>query len=424
MADFTHIYTLVNDIVSEMTGVSGAKAVDSASFVSLGKTILGDDSYKESFLGAFVNRIGRVVFMTKSYSANVKGIEVDPMRWGYYYGRYKKDIDQAVRNEDFVKSNNPTERPMNPTEYKPSTNIIDKWYSGFGVWEFNDVIYGDQLDTAFTSEVEFDGYVTMVYQSMYNSYELSKEGTANEARNTYMINAKSYQVVNLVDKYNTEVCKFPELEDDNLDPSSIYGESGVSEISTTIEGDAITYSRHTPVNKFTALNDKNFLKWAYTVIKTSMTLMKKPSKQFNDGTVTEWIKDGDMRVDMLTDFAEAFNSQVTAVDFHSEVEGLPDYNEVAYWQTMSPYPLSGDSNHFRHRATVKGYVGTGEEKTEKTINNVVAFIHDASAVAMTSDKPRVVSQYEKLNDRTIISAKGRLSYLCDLSSNGLIFTLN
>lgn len=414
MADFTQIYNLVNDVVGEMTATVPIKAVDSASFVSLGKTILGDDAYKESFLSSFVHKIGKTVYFAKSYSANVKGIEVDTMKWGYYYGRYKKDIDQAVRNEDFARSNNPTERPLNPTEYKPSTNFDDRWYSGFGVWEYNDVIYGDQLDTAFRSEAEFDGYVTMVYTAMHNSYELSKEGTANEARNTYMLNAKPTQEIKLLTIYNEEFTEYPDVIADYQN-----GESDEVTVPGINDGDTETYKRfRKKLTRERALQDPEFLRWAFQKIKTTMKLMEKPSKQFNDGTITEWIQPEDMRVDMITDFAEAFKANITAIDFHSDIESLPEFNEVAFWQR------NGSGDFLITRGDIKGYVGTGEKREQKTIQNIVAFVHDAKAVVMTSDKPRVVSKYEVLNDRTIISAKGRISYLCDISCNGVIFTLN
>lgn len=375
-----NVYTLVNDLMKEVLGTKAIAVHDTSSFISAGKAITGTDDTAliESFYNAFYARIAKLAWVTKRFNPSIDSVMVDASDWGYYYNRYRAEFIDAEENDDFKKSNSPTERPSNPSEYVAKNNIKGKTFYGQATWEYNDVIYDEvQLALAFSSESEFNGFVTLKYTAMYNSYDMALFNTSNLARGKY-IELASPRRVKLITLYNT---------------------------------------LFTPTENVTVANyatNKEFLKWAYQKIKTTLNLMYQPSKLYNDGSVTEWIERGDERFHIITDFAEAFKSTVLATDYHNDLESLPQYNEVAYWVGR------GTTDAFDDRSKVVYKDAEGEDAI---INNIVCVINNKDAVVMSANKKRFVTEYQPLNTRSVIAGKAVIGYLVDNASVGTVFTL-
>ena len=100
MANFTttDVYALMNEVVSQATGRSDLKVVDSSSFVSVGEVTLRTGT--ENTLNALSAVIGRTIFSVRPYKGKLESLRVAQQRWG---GQVRKIInlyDEAEASTD------------------------------------------------------------------------------------------------------------------------------------------------------------------------------------------------------------------------------------------------------------------------------------------------------------------------------------
>ena len=76
------IYEFLSDVYKEVTGQEAGVQEDLKNIVDVGNTVLSSD-YREKYVNAMLNRIGRMVFVDRPYN----GIAPRILREGWEWGR-------------------------------------------------------------------------------------------------------------------------------------------------------------------------------------------------------------------------------------------------------------------------------------------------------------------------------------------------
>lgn len=209
MAKFTttDVYALMNEVVSQATGRTDLKVVDSSSFVSVGEVTLRTGT--ENTLNALSAVIGRTIFSVRPYKGKLESLRVAQQRWG---GQVRKIInlyDEAEASTDHNTDVNATQlNDGNSVDMykirKPKALQLN--FYGTKVLQKHITRFRDQLSIAFSNESEFINFVDSFMIEFSNEIELLNEA---ESRTTLLnfiggISSMGLTEVDLVAEYNNE----------------------------------------------------------------------------------------------------------------------------------------------------------------------------------------------------------------------------
>ena len=92
MSNVKQIYSILNDVAKQTFGTSAISVIDTASFVSLGTTVLKSDTDTENFLNKLTDRISKTVYSVRNYS----GVNKNMLRENFEYGAIVQKIDVSM----------------------------------------------------------------------------------------------------------------------------------------------------------------------------------------------------------------------------------------------------------------------------------------------------------------------------------------
>lgn len=369
------IYTLVNEIFSQMTGRSDIKAVDTASLVSMGKDI-NNLGLNDIWLNTLCRRIGYTIDGYRAYRNMFADLYRTQVEWGAIVQKLTVEMPDALEDKmpdvgqmdgqslDHYIINNP----------KARQKIFDKETP----YSFFITMQTKYLREAFLSEHAMSAFIAQIFGKVQNKIEVVLEDLGRLAINNYMLNADDKQVFNLVTIYN-----------------------GIADPAT-------------PLTAQTALFDEKFLAWATGFINNILVKMRSMSVLFNAEGYQRFTPDADRKLYMLSDFSTQIATTVQYKAFNDAKVDVSGATLVPYWQATK------DTTGANEFATLSKIMGT-----DKTLTNVVAFACDREAVGTFRQEEQVLT--------TPVNARGAYYntfwhenqlWFNDLSENGVIFTLN
>lgn len=199
------VHALMNEIVSEATGRTDLKVVDTSTFVSVGETLLRTG--EEHTLNAISTVISRTIFSVRPYKGKLDSLRVTSERWG---GQVRKIITlytEAEASEDW-NTQIDAERLANGKSVdmfkirKPKAvqlNII-----GTKLLQKHITVFRDQLSQAFKNESEFMRFIDAVMVQFNNEIELLNEAKTRSTLLNFIagISSMGLTEVDLVAEYN------------------------------------------------------------------------------------------------------------------------------------------------------------------------------------------------------------------------------
>lgn len=374
MAKMEQIYGLVNSIAKQVIGSTALTAVDTTSLVSLGETLSLSNSL-DSFYSALADRIGKTIIKSMVYESDDRGIVKNSMTFGAILQKLTVELetDTAVHNQSY----NPTDR--NPYTIEKRNTFTQKMYRKLATWSKEYVVPSYQISTAFTSAESMGSMVNGIYNSIISMIEIEKESLGNLAVCTAMAQNVSENSSPIYRKLKTEY-------------------------------NTITSQQKTAKE---LLLDKDFLRWANREIKLVVDNIKKPSTIYNKGGKVRWVKDDEMSVELLSQFASASATYLESDTFHKELVSLKNFKSIPYWQ--------GSGTSFGYEDCSKILIKNGEENIE--ITDVIANIRSIDSVGVLFDKTRINSLYNQRTDEVIYIPKMERSYMVDTNEVNVVFTL-
>lgn len=374
MSKVEQIYTLVNNVAKQVLGSTTITAVDTSTLVSLGETLTQNNSL-DSFYSVLADRIGKTIIKSAVYESDDRGITKNNMEFGAILQKITVELetDAAVHNQSF----NTTAR--NPYDISRKSTITQKMFRKLSTWSKEYIIPTYQIQTAFTNAESMGSMVNGIYNSIISMIEIEKEALGNLAVCTAIAQNVSTTTSPIYRKLKTEY--------------------------NTLTGQKKTATE--------LLLDKEFLRWANREIKLVVDNVKKPSTIYNKGGKVRWVKDNDMAVELLSQFASASATYLESDTFHKELVALKNFKSIPYWQ--------GSGTSFAYADCSKILLKEGEENIE--ITDVIANIRSTDSVSVLFDKTRINSIYNQRTDEVIYIPKMERSYMVDTNEVNVVFTL-
>ena len=146
----TQIYTILNDIMCEVTGQlvpqADAESVpivqeDLSNIVEIG-TMIFNNNWRDNYVGAMINRIGREVFVDRTYEGYAPTVLRDVWEYGSIMAKTRCKIFDAKANPSWNLESGQT---VNQFEFTPPT-VYEKFFNKKVAW---------QIDCSFFVNVSF-----------------------------------------------------------------------------------------------------------------------------------------------------------------------------------------------------------------------------------------------------------------------------
>lgn len=376
------IYSLMNDVTSEILGKTDLVEEDLSNVVDLGTELLGATDV-DNYVKSLVNHIGKVIFVNRPYTGSVPSVLMDAWEFGSILEKISADIPEASENEDWELTDGTDYSPN--VFYKPVVSA--KFFNKKVTFEVNMSFTEKQVKESFSSATQLNGFLSMLYNSVDKSMTVKIDSlvmrtinnmTAEVLHAEYadgLYAAKStVKAVNLLKLYNDK-------------------------FSASLTAD-------------TAITNPEFIRYASMTMSLYKDRLSKISTLFNVGGKERFTPSDMLHIVMLSDFMSAANSYLQSDTFNDEYTALPNAETVPYWQASGEdYSFSSVS-----KINVKSSGGSTVE-----LGGILAVMFDTDSLGVTNLDRRVTTNYNAKAEFFNNFYKFDAGYFNDLNENFVVF---
>lgn len=343
------IHEIMNTVTSEILGKSDIVAEDLSNIVDVGTELLSNTSV-DNYVKKLVDRIGKVIFVSRPYSGNVPSVLMDSWDFGSVVQKISAEMPEATENESW--------NLKNGTEYKQDIfyqpTVTTKFFNNKVTFEIDMSFTEMQIRHSFASAVEINSFLSMLYNAVEKSFTVKVDGLIMRTINnmigeTIHADKTGVKAVNLLKMYNDKFS--PEVE---------------------------------PLTADKALSDREFIRFASLQMALYTDRMSRISTLFNIGGKDRFTSPDMLHVVMLSDFKAAANSYLQSDTFHNEFTKLPNAETVPYWQG------SGTDFSFDKVSAINVNTSSGASVQQ---SGILAVMFDRDAVGVSNLDKRVTTSY-------------------------------
>lgn len=340
------IYEIMNAVTGEVLGKTDLVSEDLSNIVDVGNELLTNTSV-DNYVKKLVDRIGKVIFVSRPYSGNVPSVLMDSWDFGSVVQKISAEMPEATENESW--------KLTHGAEYKQDIfyqpTVTTKFFNNKVTFEIDMSFTEMQVKESFASAVEINSFLSMLYNAVEKSFTVKVDGLIMRTINnmigeTLAVEAENIRAVNLLKLFNDK-------------------------FGTDIKAaDAITH--------------KEFIRFASMTMALYTDRMSRISSLFNIGGKERFTSADMLHVVMLSDFKAAANSYLQSDTFNNEFTKLPQAETVPYWQG------SGTDFSFEKVSAINVKTSTGA-----TVNKsgILAVMFDRDAVGVSNLNKRVTTNY-------------------------------
>lgn len=378
------VSTILNSIQSQITGAAAVDGLDLTGLISLGRSSIASDSFKDKWIGQLVDRIGKTILRT----LKVNVLYPELLRHEYEFGAMIQKIDiqpfDAVDNDEWkIGDNNYT--PAQFAVSKP--NVSQTFFTDANTFKFKVTVPDTQLKTAFTSAESMASFMGAVADTLEKSMIMAVNNMNRTAVNNF-----------IAEKINAA--------------------NGVVDL---LNANAGGYNATLPsADRFTsyaaAVIDPGFQKFASLKIKSFIKYMDEPSTLYNVGNKVRTTTPDDAHILLTTDFISAADVMLNSNVFHNELTKLTGFAEVKAWQGTS------DTAHALPDVTSNSTINvTTSSGATVEQSGIIGAIADKEAI-FTGLMDRYMASDRNNADRYTNVNSGCTGQWCnDLTENGVVF---
>lgn len=379
----SQIYELINTTTKEVLGDSVVVAEDLSNVVDVGNSIFNANSF-DNYVKKLVDRIGKVVFVSRPYSGLAPSIYMDSVIWGSVTQKISSAVPEAVENESYELVNGAT--------YDPNqVNLPDvyvKFFSKYVTFEVDRTITEKQLRSAFTGVAELDGFISMIFNEISKAFTIAIDNlimrTINSAiadtlykdynSGTEFTGASHTRAVNLLYLYNQRY-------------------------STTLTAAQ-------------AVTTPEFVRFASYYMALYSDRLSRVSTLFNVGETQKFTPKEEQHFILLSEFARSADVFLQSDVYHNELTAITKYEVVPYWQG------SGVDYAFDSTSAINVISGSGNTVTA---SGILGVMFDRYALGVTNIEQWVNTQYNAKADFVNYFYKYKAGYFNDLNENFVVF---
>lgn len=377
------IYSLMNDVTSEILGKTDLVAEDLTNIVDVGTEVFGTTSV-DNYVKSLVNHIGKVIFVNRPYTGSVPSIFMDSWEFGSVLEKISADIPQASENEDWDLTDGADYSPN--VFYKPSVSA--KFFNKKVTFEVNMSFTEKQVKESFSSATQLNGFLSMLYNSVDKSMTVKIDSLVMRT-----INNMTSEVIADALGAETDLTKISTVRAVNL--LKDYN----AKMGTTLTAEK-------------AMTNPEFIRYASMVMSLYVDRMSKISTLFNVGGKERFTPSDMLHIVMLSDFKASANSYLQSDTFNDEYTALPNAETVPYWQA------SGKDYGFGSVSKIN--VKSASGKTVAT-SGILAVMFDSDALGVSNLDRRVTTNYNAKAEFYNNFYKFDAGYFNDLNENFVVF---
>lgn len=379
---------LNNTFNKQQLGLTAVLNEDLSNIVDIGKEIAGTDTFGaenfDSFTRDLIDQVGKIMFVDRTYTSQAPNILKDGWEYGSILEKVRCELPDAQDNATWDLFNYPKSGgAAYPDPFELSKpDVKAKFFNSKTTYEVPITLTVDQVKEAFQSAAQMSSFIAMIENRIAMKMTLCNDAlimaTIDNLIGQKLESGKN--VVNLVTLYNAAK------------------PAGASNVTAT-----------------TALQDKEFLRFASKTIGMYKKYLAGASALYNEGSYVTFTPADRLKFVANTEFAKALDSYLYSDTYNEEFVKLGGYDEVAYWQG------SGTSNG--DRLTIDVSVDVEGTATRVKNTGVVAVMFDDEAAAVCNQNYRVTSIYNPRGEYTNYFYKWDAMYMNDTLENAVVFTI-
>lgn len=385
--DIKQIYEFVNDATREALGEEVILAEDLRNIVDIGEAVFNANAM-DKYVGALVNRIGKVIFVNRVYKGSAPTVMMDGWEYGSVLQKVSAGLPDATINETWELRDG---QSYDPHIFRAPKNVIVKFYNKYITFEIDMSFTEDQLKQSFSSATELNAFISMLYTNVDNSMTVKIDELIRRTINS-MICESVYA------DYNTE---------------EINSKSGVRAINLLYKYNNSVNAGNTPLTASKAITDPEFIRYAAREMMIVSDNMRTMSTLYNVGGQPRFTPDDLKHFVLLSQFARSADVYLQSDTFHDEYTRLPEAERVTYWQG------SGSNFSFDDVSKVKAI--TNNSNSEVEVTGVLGVIFDRWALGVSNVDRKVTSQWTPNAEFFTNFYKYKAGFFNDLNENFVVF---
>jgi len=372
----TQLKDIVNSVSSEVLGKEDVLTEDLTNLVDVGNEII-DTENVDNYVKKLIDRIGKVVFVNRLYAGGVPSVLMDSWEFGSIVEKISADMPEADVNDSWNLQDGQTY--SQDTFYQPKVSA--KFFNSKVTFDVKLSFTTQQVKESFTSVNDLNAFISMLETGVKNSMTVKLDGlimrTINNMTAQVINGGQAMQKVNLLSQYNTA------------------------------SGNKLTAD--------TALQDKDFLKFASLIIKKYQARITKMSTLFNQGSQARFTNTTDLHTVLLSDFADSAEVYLMSDTYHNKTVSLPQHETVPYWQG------SGKTYGFTDISTIDAKIATGKTTKEVKQAGILGVMFDTNALGVSNLNQRTTTAYNARAEFYTNFYKMDAGYFNDLNENFVVF---
>lgn len=382
------IYAILNDIMLEVTGqtvpVEDEDPViivqeDLSNIVDIG-TMVFSNNWRDNYVKAMINRIGREVFVDRSYEGYAPSVLRDAWEYGSIMSKTRCKIFDAKANPSW---NLTAGQTVNQFEFNPP-DVTQKFFNSKVGWQIDCSFTEVQLRESFTSAQAMNRFLSMIENRIAQSMTIYTDSLIMRTINNFIA-------------------------------EKIYSNNGVIDLLAGYNAGVAT-----PITAAEALRDKEFLRYAALTISLFVDRFRAPSANFNisdddDGNITFTPREFAHLV-LHSDLAKSMEVYLQSDTYHDELVKIGEYETIPYWQ------IQGNEYQLANTSRINVKLASDNSHTVNR-NYIVGILFDRDGLGVLNDNRRTTTAYNANGEYYNNFYKVDTSYFNDLAENGLIFVL-
>ena len=367
-------------------------ALDDTAIVELGEEIFKDTedlspgTAPDIVYKALLTQLGKIVIDTRSYTASLPKLFVDPVNWGLFTEMVMIDISDVMIDEmwnpnGFIPwSQAATETTISGAQegariaaieygfYRPKVQA--KLYKKAHACMVALTTMYDQLFTAFKGVSELNSFLAGLYNSVENTLQLKAEIYAKMTVSVGI--AKAFANKNAIDLRKVAIAE------------------GVTNAATA---DAATL-----------IKDEKFQRIMLETISNTKDYIQDYTAYYNNGDMATFASDP--RTILLSQAAKAAKFGVRANTYNENLLGIGDFDTVTMWQaakssandTAYNFASASSIDLTKSAAIDIGLLKESDVETHWAKSGIIGVTYDRLAMGITVDKRKVTTNYAASRD--------------------------
>lgn len=383
----TQVYSLVNDVTSEVLGESAILSEDLSNVVDIGTAIF-DNNAVDAYCRSLINHIGKVVFVNRPYSGSVPSVLMDGWEFGSVLEKVQADMPLATENESWELQDGTSYDPN--IFYKPT--VTTKFYNHKITFEIPQSITERQVKQSFSNATQLNAFVSMLYNEVDKAMTVKVDGLIMRTINN-MIGETMY------DAYQSTSGFTGASHTNAVNLLYLYNTTFFASPSDYITADD-------------AMTDKNFLRFAAYTMGKYVSRLGKISTLFNVGGKARFTPADLLHIVLHADFVAAAKAYLYSDTYNEEYTMLPKSETIPYWQG------SGTDYEFSSTGKVECTTAGGQSMT---ITGVLGVMFDRDALGVCNVDRRVTTNYNPKAEFFNNFHKADMQTFNDLNENFVVF---